>query len=119
MKREDDQELWDLLGKTEAPKLSPFFARNVVRQVRTETAERTSFWSWLRPRVLVPASAAAAAILLAAVATFGLPGTARISAEPTPELLAKIDPRDFEVIADLDVLIAWEEDPLWDEVQQL
>jgi hypothetical protein len=118
MKREDDQELWDLLGKTEAPKLSQFFARNVVREVRTEAAERTGFWSWLRPRVLVPATAAAA-ILLAAVATFDLPGTARNSADQMPALLAKIDPQDFEVIADLDVLIAWEEDPLWDEVQQL
>jgi len=34
MQREDDQQLWDLLGRTAEPKLSPFFARNVLREIR-------------------------------------------------------------------------------------
>ena len=42
MRREDDQELWDLLGKSATPEVSPFFARNVVRQVREQQNERAS-----------------------------------------------------------------------------
>jgi hypothetical protein len=29
--------------------------------------------------------------------------------------VAKIDPQDFEVVADLDELLAWDEDSLWIE----
>ena len=36
MDREDDKELWDVLGRVPEPTLSPFFARNVVRSVRQE-----------------------------------------------------------------------------------
>ena len=36
MDREDDKQLWDILGRVPEPTLSPFFARNVVRSVRQE-----------------------------------------------------------------------------------
>src|SRR5438874_1666569 len=54
MRREDDQELWDLLGQTKAPAASTFFARNVVRQVRQGGSDRVDFLRWLRPRILAP-----------------------------------------------------------------
>ena len=111
MKREEDQELWDLLGKADAPTLSPFFARNVVRQIRQEPDWRESVQRWLSPRRLIPATAVALAIV-AATLSFRTPTT---PSESVPETVAKLDPQDFEIVADLDVLIAMEEDGLWDE----
>ena len=43
MKRDDDQELWDLLGQAAEPKISPFFARNVLREIR-----KPGDWATLR-----------------------------------------------------------------------
>ena len=111
MKREDDQELWDLLGKASQPTLSPFFARNVVRQVRQEPDWRERLGSWLHPRRLIPASAVALA-LVATVISVRLPGS---SQETLPEPVAQLEPQDYEIVADLDDLIAWEEDGLWDD----
>ena len=111
MKREDDQELWDLLGKADAPTLSPFFARNVVRQIRQEPDWRESVQRWLSPRRLIPAAAVALAIV-ATTLSFRTPTT---SNDSVPETVAKLDPQDFEIVADLDVLIAMEEDGLWDD----
>ena len=34
MKREEDEKLWDLLGRSAEPKVSPFFARNILRKIR-------------------------------------------------------------------------------------
>ena len=111
MKREDDQELWDLLGKAGEPTLSPFFARNVVRQVRQEPDWRESVSRWLSPRRLIPAAAVAVAI----VATTWSVRVPSASDETLPEPVAKLDPQDFEIVADLDDLIAMEEDGLWDD----
>ena len=111
MKREDDQELWDLLGRADAPTLSPFFARNVVRQIRQEPDWRERVQRWLSPRRLIPAAAVALAIV-ATTLSFRPPTT---PGESLPETVAKLDPQDFEIVADLDVLIAMQEDSLWDE----
>ena len=111
MKREEDQELWDLLGRAEAPALSPFFARNVVRQVRQEPDWRENMRRWLSPRRLIPA----AAVALAVVATTLSVRVPSASDENVPDSVARLDPQDYEVVADLDVLIAMEEDGLWDD----
>ena len=113
MKREDDQELWDLLGKAATPALSPFFARNVVRQVREETQSRGSFFGWLRPTILVPAAAFALAATFAGI-TLQRSVNDRAQ-ENLPDTVAAIDPQDFEVVADLDDLIAMEDENLWDD----
>jgi hypothetical protein len=31
------------------------------------------------------------------------------------DVVAKIDPQDYDVVADLDELIAWDENSVWDE----
>ncbi len=114
MKREDDQQLWDLLGRLAEPKLSPFFARNVLRQVRQEPRlfERARFWlSWRR---LVPASGLALAAI-AAIIAFYQPGPLPRPSEGEPDVVAKIDPQDYEVVADLDELLASDENNLWEE----
>jgi hypothetical protein len=43
------------------------------------------------------------------------PRSAQKSPEREPDVVAKIDPQDFDVVADLDELLAWDEDSLWTE----
>ena len=114
MRREDDQELWDLLGKAATPALSPFFARNVVRKVREENQSSGNFFGWLRPRILVPAAAFALAATFAGITLQQSVNNGR-GQENLPETLAALDPQDFEVVADLDDLIAMEDENLWDD----
>ena len=65
MKREDDQKLWDLLGQAAEPKISPFFARNVLRKIRKPRGiAATSAW-WFNLRWLIPAAGMAAALIAA------------------------------------------------------
>ncbi|HEV3409125.1 MAG TPA: hypothetical protein VG095_02445 [Chthoniobacterales bacterium] len=113
MKREDDQALWDLLGKRSAPELSPFFARNVVRAVRQQAQEsgwRGVFATWLRPRRLVPATAVALALFTGALVLQQRVEEADGLADTPPELLAGIDPQDLEIVAELEDLLAEEDD---------
>jgi hypothetical protein len=114
MKREDDEQLWDLLGRTAKPKVSPFFARNVLRRIRQESRFWQRFGSWLSWRQLVPASALAIAAISAIVLTHRATGP-QAQPDTAPDVVAKIDPQDYEVVADLDDLLASEENNLWDE----
>jgi len=118
MKREDDEELWDLLGKTRRPAISPFFSRNVVRQIRQEQSVVATARRWFGSRRLIPAAAVAAAVLATLVSTrtpLGGPG----SPESLPETVAQLDAQDYEVVADLDDLLAWEEDSVWTDTSSL
>ena len=113
MKREDDEELWDLLGRAAEPELSPFFARNVLRQIRQEASGS----GWVRKSVswrrLIPASGLAIAVLAATIAIRH--PVSQKSPESEPDVVAKIDPQDYEVVADLDELLAVDQNSLWDE----
>jgi hypothetical protein len=113
MQREDDQELWDLLGKTPAPDVSPFFARNVMREIRARGEPQSFLARWFSPRRLIPATAIAVAILAATIA-IQRPASRSVPAENIPETVAQLDAEDYEVVADLDDLLAQEDDNLWD-----
>jgi hypothetical protein len=111
MKRDDDQELWDLLGHSPAPKPSPFFARNVLREIR-----RPRGWAALGEWFHLPRLAPAAiGVALALVAAFFL----RTQTPVTPaddqqkDLVAVVEPQDYDVIADLDDLL--DPDDSWDD----
>jgi uncharacterized membrane protein len=114
MKREDDQQLWDLLGQAAKPKLSPFFARNVLRQIRQERRWFERARSRLRLRRLVPASGLAL-VVIAAIIFAHTPSLRQKPAASEPDPVAKIDAQDYEVVADLDELLASDENNLWDE----
>jgi anti-sigma-K factor RskA len=118
MQREDDQQLWDLLGRTAEPKLSPFFARNVLRGIRQEASRSGRAQNWFSLRRLVAASAVAVVVIGMAIATHPA-GWLQKSPEREPDVVAKIDPQDFDVVADLDELLAWDEDNLWNETPTL
>jgi len=149
MHPDEDRQLWELLGRAVAPKISPFFARNAVRQVRSESQLAPSRWSWSLWRVLIPATTAA---LLAVGATIFLrnpsseevrakvsfPATENFSpfeadqADRLPTIsdqplaidaeadarqgkLVEIDEQDYDVVQNLDDLMATYETNLWDE----
>jgi 3-deoxy-D-arabino-heptulosonate 7-phosphate (DAHP) synthase len=57
----------------------------------------------------------AAAVALAVVATTLSIRVPHASDENVPDTVAQLDPQDYEVVADLDDLIAMEEDGLWDD----
>ena len=114
MKREDDQELWDLLGNAGQPTLSPFFARNVLRRIRQQPSWRERVAGWLTARRLIPAGAVAIA-MVAATISLQRPGTASDSGDNLDDVVAQLDPVDYEVVADLDDLLAVEEDNLWSD----
>jgi hypothetical protein len=116
MKREDDQQLWDLLGRGPEPELSPFFARNVVRKIRERPARFERLRGWLTLRKLVPAMGLAVAVIAAIVAMHQ--PAPRNPAESAPDVVAKIDPQDYDVVADLDELLATDESSLWDDDTQ-
>ena len=62
MKREDDEKLWDLLGQAAEPKISPFFARNVLREIR-KPAGWANLREWLTVRRLIPAASLVVALM--------------------------------------------------------
>ncbi len=113
MERKDDQELWDLLGRAAKTQLSPFLARNVLRKIRQEASRFERMRNWLSLRRLIPASALAVAVVGATIAIHH--PVSQKSLEREPDVVAKIDPQDFDVVADLDELLALDETSLWDE----
>ncbi len=116
MKRDEDQELWDLLGKAPEPVVSPFFARNVLREIRQERGWRERAIGWLAPRRAIPAAAAFGVCLITALTMLHNVATDRSNdPDDVPEVVAQIDPGDYEVVADLDDLLAAQEDDSWDD----
>ncbi len=113
MEPEDDKELWDVLGRLPEPTLSPFFARDVLRKVRQGRARFDRVRSWFSVRKLVGASAVAAVAVALALVTH-YPGP-RSASSGDLDVVAKVDPQDYEVVADLDELIAWDENSVWEE----
>jgi hypothetical protein len=113
MEPEDDKQLWDILGRVPKPTISPFFARNVVRNIRQEATHFGWSRNWFSLRRLVAASAVAIVVVGMAIATHH--PTSRTASANDLEVVAKVDPQDYDVVADLDELIAWDENSVWDE----
>src|SRR5207248_11108041 len=106
MNREEDPPLWDLLGRSKGPTPSPFFARNVVRAVRTETSEKHDLMAWFNVPRLVPAFSAAAIVAIA-VFTFQVWQPRQRSPHRG---LTSAEVQDSEVAADLDLLASNDDD---------
>lgn len=113
MEPHDDKELWDVLGRLPKPTLSPFFARNVLRKIRQEPSLFDRARNWFSVRKLVGGSAVAAALVALALITH-YPGL-RTTSSNDSDVVAKVDPQDYDVVADLDALIAWDENSVWED----
>lgn len=119
MKREDDDQLWELLGRSAGPRPSPFFARNVLRRIRQEPRWTGAWRSWLRLGRLVPASAVVVALAAAVIFTHNPSAHQRTASNDIDPVVAKIDAQDYEVVADLDDLLASDDNNLWDDNSSL
>ena len=108
MKREDDEKLWDLLGQAAEPKISPFFARNVLREVR-QPAGWANLRAWFTVRRFVPAASVVATLI--AVFLWMQPSLGPMA---DPEF-TNMSAQDYEVMADLDDLLASEDSNSFDE----
>src|ERR1044072_1573417 len=113
MKREDDSKLWDLLGHSAEPKVSPFFARNVLRKIREEQPEATTRRGWM-PQWLVPL--AGVAVVVIAALTFPGHLVERDQPTTTAEVVTAADGQDNDLLADLDDLVGSDELALEDGV---
>jgi hypothetical protein len=113
MERQDDKELWDVLGRLPEPTLSPFFARNVLRKIRQLPTRFQRVRNWFSVPRLAGVSAVAAVVVTLALVTHH-PGPHTASSNDF-DVVAKIDPQDYDVVADLDELIAWDENSVWEE----
>jgi len=106
MKREDDDKLWDLLGHSAEPKLSPFFARNVLRKIREEQPE-VAPRRWWNPQWLVPA--AGVAVVVIAALTFPGHLVERDQSQSSAEMATAAESQDNDLLADLDELVGTED----------
>ena len=117
MKREDDEKLWELLGQAPKVGVSPFFARNVLRRVREQSSWSVQTRFWLNWRRLIPISALATAVV--GTFLFLRAPEPRQDLTALPDPIAKIDVADYDVVADLDDLLASDESSLWDDNSSL
>ena len=101
MNRDEDPQLWDLLGRSKGPRPSPFFSRNVIRLVRSQAGKGQGLLAWFSLRRLVPALSAAAAV---AIAVFTVQALHRQDRSSLPSF-ASAEIQDAELVADLDVLV--------------
>ena len=113
MEPQDDKELWDVLGRLPKPTLSPFFSRNVLRKIRQQPTHFERVRNWFGVRKVVGASAVTAVVVALALVTHN-PGP-RTTPSNESDVVAKIDPQDYDVVADLDELIAWDENTVWED----
>jgi hypothetical protein len=109
MKDQENDDLWELLGKAKRSVPSPFFAAKVVAVARRADEKRRSLWrNWLRYG-LPGALAGAMAVFLA---HFSL-SSHHNKADVPQVVIAQTEPGDLEVIADLDVVMSSEESSVW------
>ncbi|MGA3170277.1 MAG: hypothetical protein ABSE62_04620 [Chthoniobacteraceae bacterium] len=120
MKMDENDRLWELLGKTRQPSVSPFFARNVLRAVRQEEGQegRGSLFSrlyrWLLRRswqVAITGTCMAAVLITVSPETV----VRQQESAPAPPGVDQriVSNPDYEVIMHLDELVADEESSLW------
>lgn len=114
MNTEDHDDLWELLGKARQPAPSPFFSRNVLREVRGLQQERRTVWASLffRWRPLT------ATVCVAALLTGSWLAASHRQAEEQRQQLLVMAERvytspDYAVIKDLDELLDSEKNSAW------
>lgn len=108
MNTDEHDELWRLLGKAKKTEVSPFFARNILREIRTQKPLHTGILTRMLRRWRLTALTASALILLAA----GLaPSLFRKSASSQSQ--AQLTTPDYDTINHLDELLAYEENSIW------
>ena len=111
MNTEENDELWELLGRAKAPVISPFFARNVLRTLREGSQVRLGFVFWLFNHWRI-ASAGTCALVIAA--TFAVVQHESRQANSVVLLAQQVSASpDYQVIKNLDELLDSERNSVW------
>ena len=113
MNREEDEKLWDLLGRASEPAASPFFARNVLRKIREaqgESSPRHWYVRWLVP---------AAGVAVVIIAGLALPTQVIKQQRSNSEVVAIADSQDSELMADLEDLMGSDDSSALEDVVTL
>jgi hypothetical protein len=119
MNHDERDNLWDLLGKARPVRPSPAFTQQVLRAVRmSEPEPEPSFWAWLRSGWNWAALTGAAAAVVLVIAGTQMPRQPESAARQTAGLDATtieevVASPDFAVIANLDLLLAMEDNDVW------
>ena len=114
MNHEERDDLWELLGQAKKPTVPPFFAQNVLREIRQQ--EREPAWRGLfgSLRGLLRSwqfgTLAACGLM---VASFSLWQHSQQRGEMTRLAQAVSSSPDYAVISHLDELLAYEENSVW------
>ena len=94
---ENDQKLWDLLGRAPRPSAPPFFAAKVMRQVESDAGRP----AWFIPvlRWLAPACIAALVVLAVLPRPTAEPaGLTTASDLTTLDLVEMLSPEDYDTL---------------------
>ena len=112
---DEHDDLWHLLGKARRTQASPFFSRNVLREVRGQKQEEPGFFALLQRRwhFAVAATAVASVVLGAGWQYWQADFSGRNSDQLTVIAQQVSDSPDYDVISDLDELIATEDNSVW------
>lgn len=112
MNHDEHDDLWELLGKAKDPQPSPFFSRNVLREVRNLQQEKSRFFAWLRQHWVL-AGSAACAVVVSAISVVDSRQPVEVK-DPIVALAQQVATSpDFQVIENLDELIAFEDNSVW------
>lgn len=115
MNTEENDELWQVLGRAKQPAVSPFFSRNILRDIRAMRQERPGVWGWMLDHWKAPVFATCALALVVGAAL-------RQESSPREEgvdrqLLAFAETvsksPDYIVIAHLDELLDSDDNSVW------
>jgi hypothetical protein len=108
MKDNERDNLWELLGNARKPDVSPFFTGNVLRKIR-QTRQQPAFLAWLASYWRVATLSTAAAALALTLFIQQVPSNRSGSASQLAES------SDYDVINNLDQLIASQDTSVWIE----
>jgi len=111
MNHDENDELWNLLGKARQPKASPFFAANVMRAVREAAEPKPGILAWLRSKWVLPVAAGACAAVLAFLAM--RPAAAPVPAADPLEEIAVAVAATPDTVPSLDSLLASDDNSIW------
>jgi hypothetical protein len=106
-------DLWELLGRVRQHSPGPFFSRNVLRQIRAGRDQKRTPMNWFVRQWRLATLGAIAATLTATFLIAPRPDDNRTVVPSVEMAHATPDSADYELIAHLDELLAYENNALW------
>lgn len=116
MNTEEQDDLWQLLGRAKTPAVSPLFSRNVLRAIREEQQEKPGFLLWIRRhwQAISISTCTACAIVVGVVVALPRAAVHQTSPDSVIVLAQQVSASpDYQVISNLDELLDSERNSVW------